>query len=301
MIGKFVVIDTLDNFKSKKSSIPSSAIVLIKDVGQIYAHGTYFGAQTTQKLLNQETDGLAPAGGVNPNGQISDVNTEWVLTVTNGKDPAWKKLPANAFSSGSFDLETATKDSLGGIKIGSVYNGTFSTLQGQHYTVNVDKNGLAYVSVPWEKGSDQKVKQTPTSESNEDFRILFSYTSDDVLHTEETRKASNLTFNPYTGTLKADAFSGTAAKITIGTGVEDNYRAIVVTDGNNALYTAGTDTGKPQYNYSTGDIKAKSFTTDGGNFNGNATSASDADKIDGYHLAVVTSAETDPSTIYFVT
>ena len=301
MIGKFVVIDTLDNFKSKLSSIPSSAIVLIKDVGQIYAHGTYFGGQTTQKLLDQQNAGLAPAGGVNPNGQISDADSEWVLTVTEGKDPAWKKLPANAFSSGSFALEAATKDSLGGIKVGSVYNGLFSTLTGQHYTVNVDKSGLAYVSVPWEKRSDQKVKQTPTSELNEDFRILFSYTSDDELRTEEARKASNLKFNPYTGTLKADAFSGTAAKVTVGNSTEDNYRAIVVTNGSNALYTAGTAAGKPKYNYKTGDVKAASFTTDGGNFNGNATSASDADKIDGYHLAVVTSAGTDTSTIYFVT
>ena len=78
MIGKFVVIDTLDNFKSKLSSIPSSAIVLIKDVGQIYAHGTYFGARNTCELLNQEAAGLAPAGGINAYGQISNVDSEWV-------------------------------------------------------------------------------------------------------------------------------------------------------------------------------------------------------------------------------
>lgn len=191
MIGKFVVIDTLNNFKSKLSSIPSSAIVLIKDVGQIYAHGTYFGAQKTYELLNQEAAGLAPAGGINANGQISNVDSEWVLTVTNGKNPVWKKLPANAFSNDSFELKAATTTDLGGIKVGSVYNGLFSTLTGKHYAVNIDNAGLAYVSVPWDF-TDQNVKQTATSLLNEEFSLLFSHTADDSTHTEGTRKASNL-------------------------------------------------------------------------------------------------------------
>lgn len=207
MIGKFVVIDTLDNFKSKLDSIPSSAIVLIKDVGQIYAHGTYFGARNTCELLNQEAAGLAPAGGINANGQISNVDTEWVLTVTNGKDPVWKKLPANAFANNSAVLEAATDSTLGGIKVGSVYNGLFSTLTGKHYTVNIDSNGLAYVSVPWDF-TDQNVKQTVTSLLNEDFSLLFSHTADDSTHTEGTRKASNLKFNPSTGTLTTTILKG---------------------------------------------------------------------------------------------
>lgn len=64
-----------------------------------------------------------------------------------------------------------------------------------------------------------------------------------------------------------------ASTVTVGTGSGDSYRAIVVHNGN-GLYSAGTESGKPQYNYSTGDVKAKSFTTDGGQFNGNATTAS---------------------------
>lgn len=208
MIGKFVVIDTLENFKSKLSSIPSSAIVLIKDVGQIYAHGTYFGAHQTNELLNQEAAGLAPAGGINANGQISNVDSEWVLTVTNGKDPVWKKLPANAFSNNSSSvLEAATTSDLGGIKVGSIYNGLFSTLTGKHYTVNIDSAGLAYVSVPWDF-TDQNVKQTSTSLLNEEFSLLFSHTADDETHTEGTRKASNLKFNPSTGTLTTTILKG---------------------------------------------------------------------------------------------
>ena len=73
-----------------------------------------------------------------------------------------------------------------------------------------------------------------------------------------------------TGTWAID-ISGKASTITIGTGTGDAYRAIVVTNGSNSLFTAGTGSGKPQYNYSTGDVKAYSFTTDGGNFNGNVT------------------------------
>lgn len=65
--------------------------------------------------------------------------------------------------------------------------------------------------------------------------------------------------------------AGRASTVTIGTSAADAYRAIVVTNGSNGLYTAGAGSGKPQYNYSTGDVKAYSFTTDGGNFNGNVT------------------------------
>lgn len=149
MIGKHVVIDTLDNFKAKLDQIPSSAIVLIKDVGQIYAHGTYFGAQKTYSLLTKTADGLAPKGGTSASSQISDVDTEWVLTVTNGENPTWRKLPANAFSSLQYTLLSATVSNLGGIKVGQVYTATFDDLVGQYYKVNIDKNGLAYVHVPW--------------------------------------------------------------------------------------------------------------------------------------------------------
>lgn len=149
MIGKHVVIDTLDNFKAKLDQIPSSAIVLIKDVGQIYAHGTYFGAQKTYSLLTKTADGLAPKGGTSASSQISDVDTEWVLTVTNGENPTWRKLPANAFNSSSYTLSSATTSDLGGIKVGQVYTATFDDLVGQYYKINVDKNGLAYVHVPW--------------------------------------------------------------------------------------------------------------------------------------------------------
>lgn len=56
---------------------------------------------------------------------------------------------------------------------------------------------------------DTKVTQT-LSEENADYRILFSNTADDITRTETARKATNLTFNPSTGTLSANIFAGTA-------------------------------------------------------------------------------------------
>ena len=90
----------------------------------------------------------------------------------------------------------------------------------------------------------------------------------------------SLTFNPSTGALTATKFVGdvsgnavtatSATSVVVGTGSSSAYRPIVVHSGN-ALYSAGTAEGKPQYCYSTGDVKAKSFTTDGGTFVGNLT------------------------------
>ena len=82
----------------------------------------------------------------------------------------------------------------------------------------------------------------------------------------------NIYATTFTGNLSGNATTATtASKVTIGIGSGDAYRAIVVTNGSNGLYIAGTDTGNPRYNYSTGDVKAASFTTDGGNFVGNLT------------------------------
>ena len=87
-------------------------------------------------------------------------------------------------------------------------------------------------------------------------------------------KWSNVYATNFTGNVTGN-LTGIASKVSVGRGSGSTYRAIVVTDGSNGLYTAGTATGKPQYNYSTGDVKAKSFTTDGGNFVGNLTGNAD--------------------------
>ena len=55
--------------------------------------------------------------------------------------------------------------------------------------------------------TDENVKQTVTT-ANENFEILFSGTADNTTRTEETRKNSNLTFNPSTGILTATKFVG---------------------------------------------------------------------------------------------
>lgn len=102
------------------------------------------------------------------------------------------------------------------------------------------------------------------------------------------------------GSITATSFignlTGNASNVAVGTGSSNAYRAIVVTNGNGGLYTAGTATGKPQYNYSTGDVKAKSFTTDGGSFignlTGNADSATNADTLDGKHATDLVETKT---------
>lgn len=152
MIGKFVVIDTLNNFNAMQGQIPSSAIVFIKDVGQIYAHGTHFGAQKTYNVLTQTEAGLAPKGGTSTSLQISDVSTEWVLTVTSGKNPSWRKLPANAFNDTKY---TASNNgiSLSDKTFSLALNSTTkldSTIGEKIYAVSLDKNGKLCVSVPWQ-------------------------------------------------------------------------------------------------------------------------------------------------------
>jgi hypothetical protein len=104
---------------------------------------------------------------------------------------------------------------------------------------------------------------------------------------------------------------GAATSVVVGTGTSSAYRPIVVHNGN-ALYSAGDATGKPRYNYSTGDVKAKSFTTDGGSFNGNlignvtgnltgnvtgnADTATNADMLDNLHASSFARVSTYPAT-----
>lgn len=96
-------------------------------------------------------------------------------------------------------------------------------------------------------------------------------------------KWQNVYATTFHGSLSGNASSATlASTVSVGVGSSDAYRPIVVHNGS-ALYSAGDTTGKPRYNYATGDIKAKSFTTDGGiftgNLTGNADTASNASKL----------------------
>ena len=51
---------------------------------------------------------------------------------------------------GEFSVVAAETDKLGGILVSSVNSTEFSKLSGKNYAINVDSNGLAYVTVPWE-------------------------------------------------------------------------------------------------------------------------------------------------------
>lgn len=64
--GKLVVIDNLNLFKTMQQSsdpIPDSAVVFIKNEGQIWTKGSYFGVQKTYTTVSKTDAGLAPKGG----------------------------------------------------------------------------------------------------------------------------------------------------------------------------------------------------------------------------------------------
>lgn len=202
-IGKLVVIDTKSNFEAKlnQGQIPSLAVVFIKDVGQIYAHGTYFGAQKTHTLLTKTADGLAPKGGTSASSQISNVDTEWVLTVTSGADPSWRKLPANAFENTIYTLPSATTTNLGGLKVGNVNTSAFADLNGNYYKLNIDKDGLGYVNIPY---ATLAAKVTCTaSTDNIDKPIVLTNTSNSLYY------STKATINYSTGHIKAGALTST--------------------------------------------------------------------------------------------
>lgn len=104
---------------------------------------------TTYSVVTKTANGLVPKTGTSASATISSEANEWVLTTTSGNTPTWRKLPSAAFTTAYYTLPTATTSALGGIKVGSVNTDAFANLSGKFYSVNVDKNGLAYVQVPW--------------------------------------------------------------------------------------------------------------------------------------------------------
>jgi len=104
---------------------------------------------TTYSVVTKTANGLVPKTGTAASATISSEANEWVLTTTSGNTPTWRKLPSAAFITASYTLPTATTSALGGIKVGSVNTDAFANLSGKFYSVSVDKNGLAYVQVPW--------------------------------------------------------------------------------------------------------------------------------------------------------
>lgn len=128
--------------------------------------------------------GLTPAIGTTCNTTIDSQSTNWVLTSTSGNTPTWRKLPENAFryrtysaattsSNGlmtsdmvtklndltNYDLPIASKDALGGFKASNVLTTAVTLTSGngstpnRYYGVQVDKDGNAFVNVPWEQAN----------------------------------------------------------------------------------------------------------------------------------------------------
>lgn len=145
----------------------------------------------------------------------------------------------------SYTLPIAKYDTLGGLKPAYSSTGAATlttaaasnsstptiaartTTSGRYYGIEVDKNGVPFVNVPW---TDTKVKQTVKSDNNA-YKLLFSAQTSPTSGTAyEAVYASALTFNPSsgtlsigdgttTGTLTPTQYSGNAATATSASSV----------------------------------------------------------------------------------
>lgn len=62
--------------------------------------------------------------------------------------------------------------------------------------------------------SDEKVKQSPNSSTDAEYRILFSYTNDDTERTESAQKNPDFSFNPFKSTLSIGRTSSSGGVTT---------------------------------------------------------------------------------------
>ena len=137
----------------------------------------------------------------------------------------------------------------------------------------ITAGGTSYVfTMPSNPNTDQNVAQTATN-TNANYEVLFSGTADNTTRTEGARKYSNLLFNPSTGTLTTTKVSSTeivCATIDADTGN--------ITDANvgNLIVTGA----------------ARFLNTINGSISGNAATASDSAKLNGYASAEANTGNT---------
>lgn len=159
------------------------------------------------------SDGNFPLNGkvlkVNSEGKTywgDDNNTTYsnASTTTSGLMSADDKKKLNGIASGAnnYTLPFAQDNVLGGIKTG------YSS-KDNNYAVDLDNNNQAFVNVPW---TDKKVYYTSRGSSG-DYPLLFADSTDQSNNTTAgVSFNTGITINPYTSTLKATNFSGTATK-----------------------------------------------------------------------------------------
>ena len=126
-------------------------------------------------------------------------------------------------------------------------------------------DGSSFMMNDWvntNTNTDTNVTQTATN-TNANYEVLFSGTADNTTRTEGARKYSNLTFNPSTGTLTTTKV--VSANATLG--VADIDTANITEDNVGNLIVTGA---------------ARFLNTINGSISGNAATASDAAKLNGY-------------------
>lgn len=111
---------------------------------------------TTYGIASDKKDGLVPKFDTF-DGTIDSQENDWILTNNNGTI-GWYKLPTTAFN--EYVLPVATKDKLGGIRIG-FEKGLFDINNlnlCKQYPILLNKDNQAYVDIPW------VVEETPGAE-----------------------------------------------------------------------------------------------------------------------------------------
>lgn len=234
---------------SKFSDIKTPALVVNTSEGGIFYTDGSKSTLTQVAALPNHTHSYLPLSGGSLSGYLS--SSDYLL----GTGLIRVNAADKASNFGYIRAETASADSSnrGVVHIGSNYGGSSSISN----TVSFDAIGIYRTCV----GIGGTFTYA-TLKSNYDNSIKLDVSG----NVKATKFIGDVSGNATSATTAA-----TASKVTVGTGTGSSYRAIVVTNGEHGLYTAGTAAGKPQYNYSTGDVKAYSFTTDGGNFVGNLT------------------------------
>jgi len=133
----------------------------------------------------------------------------------------------------------------------------------------ITAGGTSYIfTMPSDNNTDTLVTQTATN-TNATYEVLFSATADNTTRTETARKNNNLTFNPSTGTLSTTNVSASSAIAT--NDLDTNY----LTTGSASITEANV-----------GNLivtgAARFLNTINGSISGNAATASDSAKLNGY-------------------
>lgn len=208
------------------------------------------------------------------------------VTVTSGKIPgnpntnyyhktgSWNGLTYTAGKVGSpddlaFTIPTGTSATT--VAVGNhTHSTTIATSTGTNQLTlshggkyAITTGGTSFVfTMPTDTNTDTNVTQTATN-TNANYEVLFSGTADNTTRTEGARKYSNLTFNPSTGTLTTTKV--VSANATLG--VADIDTANITEDNVGNLIVTGA---------------ARFLNTINGSISGNAATASDSAKLNGY-------------------